>query len=94
MANGTVNKIDVDQLDTYIEQLKVLKTNSDITYNRSVDLGNNSGITINRAEEILKEYQNLEDAFVRLLDNTISYMTNRKNSVENMENVSESKVSE
>lgn len=94
MANNTVNKIDIEQLNSYIQELNTIKKEASFEYKRTVELGECSGRTVTQVENMLVEYQNLQDAFVTLVENTISYMTNRKSSVENMENVAETTVSE
>ena len=45
----------------------------------------NTGSTIIQIEEMGKQYQKMQEAFVLLLENTISYMEQRKSSVETKE---------
>ena len=78
------NVIDTEKLGSYIVELKNLHTE----WAKNVvmpDVGECGGSTIIQIEEMGKQYQKMQEAFVLLLENTISYMEQRKSSVETKE---------
>lgn len=76
-------KIDNEKLDQYIGELNSLHTEW-VNYKKNpVDQGDNGGGTIAQMVELTKSLQDIQNAFVTLVANTLSYMRQRKSSVEN-----------
>ena len=64
-----------------------------LTYT-AVDIGECGGSTIIQIEEMGNMFQRMQDAYVTLLAQTISYMTNRKESLDTKESNATATVSE
>lgn len=79
------NVIDTEKLGSYIVELKNLHTEWAAMNIVMPDVGECGGSTIIQIEEMGKQYQKMQEAFVLLLENTISYMEQRKSSVETKE---------
>lgn len=79
------NVIDTEKLGSYIVELKNLHTEWSAKKVTILDVGECGGSTIIQIEEMGKQYQKMQEAFVLLLENTISYMEQRKSSVETKE---------
>lgn len=79
------NVIDTEKLGSYIVELKNLHTEWSAKKVTIPDVGECGGSTIIQIEEMGKQYQKMQEAFVLLLENTISYMEQRKSSVETKE---------
>ena len=79
------NVIDTEKLGSYIVELKNLHTEWSAKKVTIQDVGECGGSTIIQIEEMGKQYQKMQEAFVLLLENTISYMEQRKSSVETKE---------
>ena len=79
------NVIDTEKLGSYIVELKNLHTEWSAKKDTIPDVGECGGSTIIQIEEMGKQYQKMQEAFVLLLENTISYMEQRKSSVETKE---------
>ena len=76
-------KIDNEKLEQYIGELNSLHTEW-VNYKKNpVDQGDNGGGTIAQMVELTKSLQDIQNAFVTLVANTLSYMRQRKSSVEN-----------
>lgn len=60
----------------------------------AVDIGECGGSTIIQIEEMGNMFQRMQDAYVTLLAQTISYMTNRKESLDTKESNATATVSE
>ena len=76
------NVIDTEKLGSYIVELKNLHTEWAAKNIVMPDVGECGGSTIIQIEEMGKQYQKMQ---VLLLENTISYMEQRKSSVETKE---------
>ena len=59
-----------------------------------MDIGECGGSTIIQIEEMGNMFQRMQDAYVTLLAQTISYMTNRKESLDTKESNATATVSE
>lgn len=68
------NVIDTEKLGSYIVELKNLHTEWAVKNVVMPDVGECGGSTIIQIEEMGKQYQKMQEAFVLLLENTISYM--------------------
>ena len=79
------NVIDTEKLGSYIVELKNLHKEWSAKKVTIPDVGECGGSTIIQIEEMGKQYQKMQEAFVLLLENTISYMEQRKSSVETKE---------
>ena len=75
-------KIDNEKLEQYIEQLNSLHTEWENYKKNPVEQGDNGGGSITQMVELTTSLQNMQNALVLLLANTVSYMTQRKTSVE------------
>lgn len=89
-----VNKTDSVKLEQHIGELNSLYSEWSGYSKKAEDLGDNSGRAVNHMIEISKSLQLLQDGFVSLLGNTISYMTQRKDSVENKEKIATDKINQ
>lgn len=70
-------KIDNEKLDQYIGELNSLHTEW-VNYKKNpVDQGDNGGGTIAQMVELTKSLQDIQNAFVTLVANTLSYMRQR-----------------
>lgn len=87
-------EIDPDVLQSHIEELEKLQTQWENTVETAPDVGECGGSTIIQIEEMGNMFQRMQDAYVLLLKNTISYMKNRKDSVETKETSATNKVQE
>lgn len=77
-----INKIDTGNLEKQINLLEGLRKD---WMNRKVklpDIGNCGGGTVEQLGETTTALQAMQDSFVLLVDNTIAYMRQRKESVE------------
>lgn len=75
-------KIDNEKLDQYIGELNSLHTEW-VNYNKNpMNQGDNGGGSITQMVELTKSLQDMQNAFVLLVENTLSYMKQRKASVE------------
>lgn len=75
-------KIDNEKLDQYIGELNGLYTKW-VNYKKNpVDQGDNGGASIAQMVELTTSIQNMQNAFVTLMAKTLSYMSQRKSSVE------------
>ena len=83
MATGVQNN--PEKLGEYIEQLKKLHTEWVDKVYTPADLGENSGYMVQEMCNLETQYQNIQKAFVNLLDKTTQYMTNRKASMDDVE---------
>ena len=85
------NIIDTEKLGSHIVEMKNLYTEWSAKKVTIPDVGECGGSTIIQIEEmgsvseIKRQYQKMQEAFVLLLENTISYMEQRKSSVETKE---------
>ena len=79
------NIIDTEKLGSHIVEMKNLYTEWSAKIVTIPDVGECGGSTIIQIEEMGKQYQKMQEAFVLLLENTISYMEQRKSSVETKE---------
>ena len=79
------NIIDTEKLGSHIVEMKNLYTEWSAKKGTIPDVGECGGSTIIQIEEMGKQYQKMQEAFVLLLENTISYMEQRKSSVETKE---------
>ena len=75
-------KIDNEKLDQYIGELNSLYTEWGNYKKNPVDQGDNGGGSITQMVELTKSLQDMQNAFVLLVANTLSYMRQRKASVE------------
>lgn len=75
-------KIDNEKLDQYIGELNGLHTEWSNYQKTPIDQGDNGGGTITQMVELTKSLQDIQNGFVLLLANTLSYMKQRKTSVE------------
>lgn len=83
-----------EALGNKISELQTLHdTWADKTYT-AVDIGECGGNTIIQIEEMGNMFQRMQDAYVTLLAQTISYMTNRKESLDTKESNATATVSE
>ena len=83
-----------EALGNKISELQTLHdTWTDKTYT-AVDIGECGGSTIIQIEEMGNMFQRMQDAYVTLLAQTISYMTNRKESLDTKESNATATVSE
>lgn len=83
-----------EALGNKISELQTLHdTWADKTYT-AVDIGECGGSTIIQIEEMGNMFQRMQDAYVTLLAQTISYMTNRKESLDTKESNATATVSE
>ena len=89
-----IYEIDPDVLQTQIEALEKLQTQWGNTVETAPDVGECGGSTIIQIEEMGNMFQRMQEAYVLLLNNTISYMKNRKASVETKEASATGKVQE
>ena len=91
MATTVTN---TEALGNKISELQTLHdTWADKTYT-AVDIGECGGSTIIQIEEMGNMFQRMQDAYVTLLAQTISYMTNRKESLDTKESNATATVSE
>ena len=79
------NIIDTEKLGSHIVEMKNLYTEWSAKKVTIPDVGEWGGSTIIQIEEMGNQYQKMQEAFVLLLENTISYMEQRKSSVETKE---------
>ena len=79
------NIIDTEKLGSHIVEMKNLYTEWSAKKVTIPDVGGCGGSTIIQIEEMGNQYQKMQEAFVLLLENTISYMEQRKSSVETKE---------
>lgn len=83
---GTVTKIDIEKLETYITDLQTLHGEwVDKVYSHE-DVGENAGYTIAEIVNLSTAYKDMQTSFVNLMDKTITYMENRKAAFESQEN--------
>lgn len=75
-------KIDNERLDQYIGELNSLHTEWGNYIMNPINQGDNGGGTITQMTELTKSLQNIQNGFVSLVENTLSYMIQRKASVE------------
>lgn len=75
-------KIDNEKLEQYIVELNSLHTEWANYKKNPVEQGDNGGGAITQMVEITKSLQDMQNAFVLLVANTLSYMRQRKVSVE------------
>lgn len=75
-------KIDNEKLDQYIGELNSLHTEWGNYKKNPIDQGDNGGGAITQMVELTKSLQDMQNAFVSLVANTLSYMRQRKASVE------------
>lgn len=87
------NKIDTEKLQQHIGELNSLYSEWSGYTKKVEDIGNNSGRAVSQMTEITKSLQALQEGFVSLLNNTISYMSQRKESIDTKENEAKEKVS-
>ena len=91
MATTVTN---TEALGNKFSELQTLHdTWADKTYT-AVDIGECGGSTIIQIEEMGNMFQRMQDAYVTLLAQTISYMTNRKESLDTKESNAAATVSE
>lgn len=94
VPNCSVVLTDTELLENRIQELQTLHdTWADKTYTPT-DIGENGGSTIIQIEEMGNMFQRMQDAFVLLTQQTISYMTNRKDSIDTKESSSADKVNQ
>lgn len=75
-------KIDVEKLEQCIGELNSLHTEW-VNYKKNpVDQGDNGGGSVTQMVELTKSLQNMQNAFELLLANTLSYMRQRKMSID------------
>lgn len=84
-SGSTLTVIDPEALGTQITALETLYNTWADTVETPPDAGECGGSTIIHMEAMGKMFQEMQDAFVLLLGNTLSYMKNRKESVETKE---------
>lgn len=87
-------KIDSEKLDQYIGELNSLHTEWENYRKNPVDQGDNGGGTITQMVELTKSLQDMQNAFVSLVANTLSYMRQRKASVEAKDAEAATKIQE
>ncbi|MEE1057340.1 MAG: hypothetical protein UH239_08855 [Acutalibacteraceae bacterium] len=75
-------KIDNEKLEQYIGELNTLHTSWSNNQTSPVDQGENGGGTITEMMELSKSLEDMQNVFVLLVSNTLSYMRQRKASVE------------
>lgn len=85
-------KIDVEKLEQYIGELNSLHTEWMNYKKKPVDQGDNGGGTVTQMVELTKSLQDMQNAFELLLANTLSYMRQRKTSIETKDAVAAAKI--
>ncbi len=75
-------KIDNEKLDQYIGELNSLYVGWGNYKKNSIEQGDNGGGSITQMVKLTKSLQDMQNAFVSLVGNTLSYMRQRKASVE------------
>lgn len=75
-------KVDNEKLGQHIDELNSLYKQWSNYKKKPEDYGDNGGGTITQMVELTKSLQDIQNSFVKLLSNTISYMKQRKSSVE------------
>lgn len=75
-------RIDQDKLEQYIGELNSLQLKWSSYKKTPSDQGENGGGAVTEMVEMTESLQNMQDAFIQLLTNTLSYMRQRKKSVE------------
>lgn len=88
-----VNKIDTERLGKHIGELNSLYQEWNGYSKKVGDIGENSGGAVNQMTEIAKSLELIQDGFISLLNNTISYMNKRKESVERKESLAAKNIS-
>lgn len=84
-GGSTSTIIDPARLGDHISELRTLsETVANATF-KPVDAGQCGGKTINEIEAMGKLFVDMREAFLLLIQNTISYMEGRKTSVETKE---------
>lgn len=74
-------KINIQSLNAAIEKLESLKRECQDYGNLSPET-RGGGLTINELESLLEMYDTLDNSFIDLISNTISFMNNIKRSYE------------
>jgi hypothetical protein len=77
--------VDSEKLENHIEEMKKLRETWKIKVEQPLDIGENGGNTIAQVEELGQTVLDMRQAFLELLDRTISYMTGRKETLESNE---------
>lgn len=85
-------KIDTDKLQDHITSLTALKNEISNNQQTKIAVDENSGRSIEKMVEIEKVFQLIQDGLEKLLDNTIMYMSQRKESVDNKEQIATEEV--
>lgn len=91
-SGATSTVIDVEALGTQITKLETLYNSWVDKSETAPDVGECGGSTIIQIEAMTEMFQNMQDAFVLLMNNTLLYMTNRKESIETKEDKATNKV--
>lgn len=80
------NKVDLDKLELNINDLTSLKNHWSGKTQISNAAGKNSGAAVSQFIDIEKTVQDLQNEFITLIGNTVTYMQQRKNSIQSKEN--------
>lgn len=75
-------RIDQEKLEQYIGELNSLQSEWNGYKKTPSEQGENGGGTVTEIVEMTESLQSMQAAFVQLLTNTLSYMRQRKTSVE------------
>lgn len=73
-----MNKIDLEKLEQHIVSLQTLYETCVQENVQPTDVAESGGATITQIEEMGKTFLDMREAFLLLLQNTISYMEGRK----------------
>lgn len=75
-------KSDSERLEQYIGELNNLYTEWSNYKKSKKEQGDNGGNTVTQIVEMTDSIQKMQDAFTLLISNTLSYMKQRKDSIE------------
>ena len=81
----SLNVNNTEVLDNYIGELQTLLEEWASTKDEPPEIGENGGSTIIQIEEMSNMFGRMQEGFVLLLEQTIAYMTNRKESIDTKE---------
>ncbi len=80
-----INKIDTGKLEDYTSKLRSLHGEWNNYSKNMPDIGNNSGDVVDEITNLKASLQLIQDTYIQLLGHTVSYMDERKNSVDSKE---------
>lgn len=87
-----VTKIDTDKLAEHIEALKNLNQSWQSTTYKSIDKDDNCGATVEALVSTNDSLDKMKTSFISLMKNTISYLEQRKDSIDSKENIATENV--